>query len=194
MHPEKTIERSILRRAYSPYFREAKRVLGVLLLISIGIICLDPILGTIQQNNDHAWLFAAITVMVPFAFLSHILFVINVPWLSFIDRLTKRFVVQEVQMIWIQAARDSLSKEGRTIPKLYEKGMNVDKYIIGCVDKDGKSIRLRSAMSEEKLELFAQLPIDGDTVRTRLIYGKFSRVIIKYEDPREGFQRLNEML
>ena len=108
-------DKFLAERAYSPYRKEVKPVIKIMLLLCVATLLLDPLrCFLLGDYNNHALLIAALFVMIPSVIVLHLLFVINVPWLSYVEMKYGLFVTKEIQLLWLKYAEDARSKNSRT--------------------------------------------------------------------------------
>ncbi len=68
------------------------------------------------------------------------------------------------------------------ISKQFPAQLHINKYILKCVDAQGRNLCLRSVMGRKTYNALSNALLDDVPINRTIIYGKLSRVIIKYAD------------
>ena len=103
--------------------------------------------------------------------------------LGMIEQKKDNYIQDRITMIKIKDEYTNSSKYvSSVIPKLYPENKHYGRYKIICRTKDGKRLKLRSAVSGNNWKiLYDNINKEGGWERT-VTYGKYSKIIVSYDD------------
>lgn len=177
---------SLLKKAYAPYRKEALHCAGLALVITI-VGFLSMLLINLHQIAPILFL------IFPLYWLAEILINCRLSIYSFWEARKREYVTTTATIIQIRTENAVSAHWGSAIPQLYPKQLRVDRYKIVGYDDSGNKVFFRCVMSGKKWQLLSDNVQKGSSLERKIIYGKYSRIIILWSDKDDLAHSLNHM-
>ena len=168
--------------AYEPFRREALHcfLLNLLLFSIFGALLLAVSLKSRIKVHEINLLLISIPI---FVFEIHLFCTVyRIAILSWIEMAGKVFVTQSLILEEIKEESSPSGRWGSIIPQLYPKKANYGRYKILCRTEEGKRFKLRCAVNGKNYQIIGNQIWDGPGWKRSVTYGRFSHVILRYND------------
>lgn len=191
--------------AYEPYKREALYCFcaDLILVLCLAVVI---ILFDIPQKFPYVYL------VFPAFFLLELVFNYSIFLLGLVEQRRNLFLQKQVRIQKITVENSFSGHWGSVISKLYPSQLMVGRYKLLCVDSSGEKLKLRSAMSLKKYQLLISHlhpelmealsrthsqrskpvnPVDVVQQSWTVSFGKYTHIILSYDDQNELSDMLN---
>ena len=176
-----TVKKDIIKKAYEPYYKEAFRE-SIVGFFGTGILMFIAAVTTGAYSQCLLAFFILYSVLFIILNLTVILGIIEQIGGSYVS---KKIIIKKISEVSINP--NAISNVGNIYPELLCFG----KYRVICVTEDGYKIRLRCAISADNCQLISDSIEKYGGWKRAVTYGKFSKIIISYDDQDEEALILN---
>lgn len=166
--------------AYEPFCAEARHcfLLDLVLLAVFAVVILAVFMKThVKYNawNGFIWVAAAY-------FGIEICTNYRIAILSWIEKAGGEYITQSLILEEIREENALSGRWGSVIPNLYPAKERYGRYKVLCRGENGKRIKLRCAVNGKNWQIIADQIRNGPGWRRSVTYGRYSRVILQYND------------
>ena len=182
------LDKKIFKKAYSPYFKEARYCFIIYLCVSVSVVLFFVCFAAIKQIEVFLFL---VPVLIVYALCE---FATNYRLIFMIILENARCKKQTVIINRIVTEHSwSGHLWNSVLPKLYEKKQLVNRYKLICHDPNGKKVILRCVMSAKKCKFLQNRIFESLSTQCVIVYGKYSKIVICYESNQSWTDQLNHM-
>lgn len=182
--------KKIALKSYEPYYKESLHCLQVFVLISLLLLIVFIVLyQSIGKIVIFPYLLIESVYLCGDCLLNH-----RITILSLIERKHLDWDCQNVTIVRIC---DDYSWSGRmwesVIPQLYPKALSVNRYKIVCETQDKKQLNLRAVMSGKKYQIISNRIYKKLPTNCIVHFGRYSKIIMLYNNSYDWTDKLNHM-
>ncbi len=170
--------------SYIPYRKEAGYCLCIDIVI-ITFLVIFLLAMNIHQFAPHLFVFCLLFIIIEI-FTNY-----RIALLSFLEIRSHKFVTTELYLVEIGEEFSLSGKWGSQMLKLYSPQMMVRRYRFIFKAHNGKRLVLRCAMSAKKAQKVKDVLAEKETISRRIIFGKYTHIILKCDDKDEIASVLN---
>ncbi len=176
-----------VKRCYEPYQRESEHCLFLALAAFAVVGLLLGAIGGFRIWSGLIWLLLGFLIV-------ELLTNGYLGLLSLFELRKKAFVADLLFLEKVEIASAWSSHWGESIiPKLYPKRLRMQSCKIRCTAADGKSLVLRSAMSQQKLVKLERYIEAHHGDAQKVLFGKHSHIILEFQSDGYDAVDLNRM-
>lgn len=175
-----------IKKAYTPYRKEALHCAGIALVITIvGSLSLL----VIGLHHIAPMLF----LIFPLFWLVEMVIDCRLAIYSVLEKRKRKYITKIVTIVQIRTENAVSGHWGSVIPQMYPKQLRVDRYKILVYDNSGNKVSLRCVMSGKKWQMLSDNVLKGGSLERKITYGKYSRIVIAWNDKDNLAYSLNHM-
>lgn len=181
-------KKKFAKKAYKPYFFEARHCFMIYVLVSLIISVLFIAFSMIYDTNTIPFLVSVLVIYL----IADCLLNYRLSFMAMLEMKSLHWNKQELTIVKISK---DYAWSGylwtSVLPKLYPKEQRVDKYKLICKEESGENIVLRSVMSGKKYQIIQDRIFDSMPTKCTIYYGKISKIIMYYKNDEPWTDILN---